>query len=682
MSQIKILPEFLANQIAAGEVVERPASVVKELLENAIDAGATTLEIDIDGAGTRSIRIIDNGTGMDQDDILLCLERHATSKLTNAEQLSTISTLGFRGEAIPSIASVSKVTITSRPPESDLGSTIYVHYGSIKKVHDMGCAAGTMIEVQDLFGNVPARRKFLKTAQTELAHIDEVVRSYCLAKPQIGFSYRVGGKRVFHLLDNADSAKNRFQTLVSGEIDLIELCSQPLSSEVRITGFLVPPDQASGKLAKLWAFVNGRFVKDRLLSHAVSEGMQGFLMKGRRPGGLIFVEIDPHDIDVNVHPTKQEVRFRNSGQIHRAISNTVSLGLREYQQQVRRAVFGKSEANCIPAQKSSSQLGQSMSGLKLEGARVEPLLAQRRGQPEKIRQSTVFEKLPIPDLSEHNRVTTSFVGGARDGSSVRKIDAKGLENRDESFDGNNDILCECEQKSAVALSLNEQSSCYNSTMQSDSIVRTANLENVSSAVACAPVREEADSSIRLIGQLFNAYILCEVDGGLVVVDQHAAQERLIFEELKSQHAKSAVPSQSLLFPEMVELSASEITVLEQYGQEISRLGLDVQAFGGTTYVVNAIPVTLTKASGAEVLREIIDRYRVDTDRHPQSRLDAILSGMACKASIKAGHKLQREEIQSLLDQLQLAGVFSHCPHGRPVVKKFTDKDVQKWFYRT
>nr|MBF0223221.1 DNA mismatch repair endonuclease MutL [Desulfobulbaceae bacterium] len=681
MSQIKILPEFLANQIAAGEVVERPASVVKELLENALDAGATSVEVDVDGAGTRSIRIIDNGMGMDQDDILLCLERHATSKLTSAEQLSTITTLGFRGEAIPSIASVSKVTITSRPPASALGTSIYVHYGSIKKVHDMGSASGTMIEVRDLFGNVPARRKFLKTAQTELSHIDEVIRSYCLANPEVGFSYSVAGKRIFHFSDNADSAKIRFQALVSGEIDLIELSTQALDSGIKITGFLVPPDQAFGKLSKLWAFVNGRFVKDRLLSHAVVEGMQGFLMKGRRPGGLVFVEINPEDVDVNVHPTKQEVRFRNTGQIHRAISSAVAAGLRAYQQQLRVDVFGTPEGNATPDRTSLRCSATKESIAAPADTRPATLLVGNNLQPEIISPRAIFEKQDISLWAGKDIGTMPY---ERSVCAEQRITATPGAGQNSS--------CETPQKNREAkirvaptgdgTASKERQACYESTAKPVETLSSPKSERGGATVIPAHASEESYPPIRPIGQLRNAYILCEVEGGLVVVDQHAAQERLIFEELKVQYARSAVPSQTLMFPEMVELSASEIMVLEQFAEEIARLGLDVQEFGGATYVVNAVPVTLAKASGEEVLREIIERYRDDAERPAESRLDAILSGMACKASIKAGHKLLPEEIENLLDQLQRAGVFSHCPHGRPVVKKFTDKEVQKWFYRT
>jgi DNA mismatch repair protein MutL len=632
MSRIKILPESLANQIAAGEVVERPAAVVKELLENAIDAGATMVDIHVEGAGTRSIRIVDNGIGMDQDDILLSLERHATSKLTSVDQLSSITTLGFRGEAIPSIASVSKVTITSRLLSAELGSTVYVHFGSIKKVHEMGCATGTMIEVRDLFGNVPARRKFLKSAATELAHIDEVVRSYCLANPHIGFTYHVGGKAVLQLLGKIASVKIRFQEIIGHIGALIELAKPPISPGMKVSGFLVPPDQASGKTAKLWTFVNGRYVKDRLLSHAVLEGMQGFMMKGRRPGGVVFVDLDPPDVDVNVHPTKQEVRFRNSGGVHQLVSDAVAAGLKGYQQQLRQSVFGP------PASSAVQDLHANMEFFDQE----------KTGAAESLRS--------VPE-----RLVPEAFAGIADGRRPDSIFKKPL---------------------FPEATLREPIAVYASALPPKACDEKKTGEYDSQGTDDTAVLGDSAVAPRFIGQLFGAYILCEIADGLVVVDQHAAQERLFFEELRGQYANSSVPSQTLLFPEMIDLTAAELSVLEQFAEEIRRLGLDVQGFGGDTYVVNAIPASMAMASGEEVLREIIGRFMVDGDCKSENRIETVLAGMACKAAIKAGHRLCDLEIESLLLQLQRAGVFSHCPHGRPVVKRFSDKEVRKWFYRT
>lgn len=633
MSRIKILPESLANQIAAGEVVERPASVVKELLENSIDAGATAIEVHIDGAGTRSIQVIDNGVGMDQDDILLSLERHATSKLTSAEQLFSIKTLGFRGEAIPSIASVSRFTITSRTASSELGSSVSVYFGTIKKTHDMGCAVGTVIEVRDLFGNVPARRKFLKSAATELSHIEEVVRACCLANPSVAFIYQVSGRNVLQLMGGSDSAVIRFKRLVGSKDEIISLAGE--SDGVMVSGVVVPPEQAAGKSAKLWTFVNGRFVKDRLVTHAFAEGMQGFIMKGRRPGGLLFVEISPQDVDVNVHPAKQEVRFRNASLVHGVIANSVSASFKGYQAQLRNSVFGGPPA---PVTSLAPICDASSSGV-LPVASVPPALADKVEKADRD-----FR----PEIQASSRQPSIFTQPLFPATTVREEGA-------------------------------EYFSQLSTLPRQEDVVKPCPAQTL---VAAGSEEEVNPPFLRLIGQLFNTYLLCEVDDGFVVIDQHAAQERLFFEALKEQYAKASVPSQALLFPEMIELTSSEISALEENGEEIKRLGLDVQEFGGQTFVIKAVPASMSGWSGIEVLRSILDQFRLEEDRPRGNKLDGVFASMACKAAIKAGRKLLPLEIESLLASMQRAGIFSHCPHGRPVLKTFSVNDVQKWFHRT
>ncbi|NOX25867.1 MAG: DNA mismatch repair endonuclease MutL, partial [Deltaproteobacteria bacterium] len=338
MSFIRILPENLANQIAAGEVVERPASVVKELLENAIDAGACGISVQIENGGTGLIRVIDDGCGMDEDDILLSLERHATSKLTRLDQLAAITTLGFRGEAIPSIASVSKMTITSRTASAQLGSRVEVRFGKIVKVHAMGAAPGTVIEVKNLFGNVPARRKFLKSTATEIAHIDEVIRSYALANHRRGFALRINERQIFDWPVDSNEAA-RVARVMGGAARLIHFSGSDAAIGAA-HGYLPAPDPQLLKSARLWLFVNGRSVKDRVISHAVSEGMRGFLMKGRRAAGVIFLKIPPDQVDVNVHPAKQEVRFRKANLVHKLVEESVRQAMLDLQKQRKKDLFG------------------------------------------------------------------------------------------------------------------------------------------------------------------------------------------------------------------------------------------------------------------------------------------------------------------------------------------------------
>ncbi len=326
MAKIRILPEQLANQIAAGEVVERPASVVKELLENSLDALAGRIEIEIEGGGTRLIRIIDDGTGMDEDDLLLCLERHGTSKIATEKDLAAIATLGFRGEAIPSIGSVSQLTMTSRPAASPLGTRVVLDYGKLTKVQQIGCSLGTTCEIRNLFGNTPARRKFLRTSRTELGHIEEVVKNYALGSPAATLILRVDGREVLSL-DRTLSVPQRLTTILHYDGPFIEVATDgPAGTGRAVSGFLIPPERVTIGPARLRLFVNGRAIRDRMIVHGVTEGMRGFLMKGKNPSGLIHLTLPPDEVDVNVHPAKHEVRFRNAREIHDLLNQTVAQG--------------------------------------------------------------------------------------------------------------------------------------------------------------------------------------------------------------------------------------------------------------------------------------------------------------------------------------------------------------------
>jgi len=613
LSQIRILPENLANQIAAGEVVERPASVVKELVENAIDAGAGSVAVQVEGGGTSLIRVIDDGAGMDQDDILLSLERHATSKLSRVEQLDDIRTLGFRGEAVPSIASVSRMTITSRQPDAQLGSRVEIRFGKVLKVHEMGGQAGTVVEVRDLFGNVPARKKFLKTPRTELSHIEETVRNYALAKPGLSVSYSVNGREIFSLpaADGPSGLALRFKSILRTDIrEELVAVSSPVG-DVGISGFLLPPGHHFGQVSRLRAFVNGRPVRDRLITHAVAEGLRNYLMKGRQPAGVLFIDLPPAEVDVNVHPAKQEIRFHRSGVMHQLIVTAVAGAMTEFQSGLKNNVFGD-----------------------------HPSSAASPSVPKKPEQFHGREESPgLPGSP------ATFPGIKKSGD----------------FRGR---FCDRIENKHVLKNVSEPVAAYDGSAEE-------------------PVAPPG--SLRVIGQFLDTYIFCEGENGLVVIDQHAAQERLIFERLKKEFAGGAVASQALLFPETMELGAEEITILEDSAEEIAGLGLDIREFGGNTYVVKAVPAVMSHLPVVEVLNGILDQFAGigGSDRKSRGRrLDSVLSVIACKAAIKANQTLSHPEMKGLLDEMYKNDVFSHCPHGRPVVRRFSVAEIKRWFHRT
>lgn len=616
LSAIKILPEQLANQIAAGEVIERPASVAKELVENAIDAGASQLTVEVEGNGTRVIRIIDDGAGMDPDDVLLCLERHATSKLLSAEQLAAITTLGFRGEAIPSIASVSRLTITSRPAGVALGTMVDVRYGVVRKVHEAGGGQGTVMEVRDLFGNVPARRKFLKSVKTEIGHIEETVKNYGLAYPAIGFNLTVDNRAVLAWPSGVDDLAGRVARLFGrrgGEDTLLTVNGQGSGDELTVRGYLLPPEEAPATGARLRLFVNGRVVKDRMMTHAVCEGLHNFLLKGRSPAGVLLISIAPHAVDVNVHPAKQEVRFRDSQAVHRAVAGAVRQAVVAWQDRRKGALFGRGEsAPPKPVSRPEASVPSSPSRPKVPEIREpQPLFRSRPAASHPQEAPAKQPALPSPPPVSRPVVPQQ-------------------EERHE-----------------------------------------------------APVEGAAQPEpLRLLGQVGDCYILCESAGGLLVVDQHAAHERLLFEELRRHYEGRTIARQRLLFPKVLECTLAERRILEEHGEEIARLGLEIEEFGGASFVVKAVPVLLGRSAPEEVVAGILARFADEGSGTGGQRVEAVLATMACKAAVKAGQRLNTTEMAHLLQKMQEADIFSHCPHGRPVARRFSPDDLKKWFHRT
>ncbi len=618
MSKIRVLPEQLANRIAAGEVVERPASVVKELIENSLDAGATRIEIEIEGGGTRLIRIIDNGEGMDEDDVLLCLERHGTSKIITDEDLEAINSLGFRGEALPSISSVSRMTITSRQQAADFGTTAILNYGKLYKIHETGCARGTVIDIQNLFGNTPARRKFLRTKRTELGHIDDVVKNYALAAPQVAFILRIDGRQTLHMDLNQNIAQ-RLAIVLHYDGSFIEIDhSEPGISQPRLTGFLVPPDQPIQGSARIKILVNGRSVKDRMLTHGVAEGLRGFLMKGRNPAGFLHLHLAPEDVDVNVHPTKQEVRFRRSRDIHQLIVQAIQLCIQGYQQTLKRSFFTP-PAETVQASQVSTQ-PKAYSAPPATEQRI-PLKTEQQIFPSSTQESVV----PATATAEP----------------VFKVPPQ---------------------------SKKEPIPRIQDTMQEGSVL---------------PQREKHEHGLKIIGQFDNLYIFCQSSDGLMVIDQHAAHERLLFEKLKKQFLKGNIARQNLLFPETVELSVTDTAKVEQYGDEIAKMGFSIREFGGNSYVISAVPALGSHITPAELFLDILEQFgNSSSNQRKGSLLEDILASMACKAAVKAGDALPTEEIEALLNSMARADLFSHYPHGRPVLKQFTAAEIKKWFHRS
>jgi DNA mismatch repair protein MutL len=630
MSKIRILPEQLANQIAAGEVVERPASVVKELLENSLDAKASRIEIEIEGGGTRLIRIIDNGEGMDEDDLLMSLERHGTSKIMTEKDLGAIGTLGFRGEAVPSIGSVSRLTITSRPEQDELGTRVVLHFGKLTKVHEIGCGFGTTVEVCNLFGNTPARRKFLRTTRTELGHIDEVVKNYALGSPKVTFILRIDGKEIIYL-DNSLSIEQRLGSIMHYDGPFIPVGTAGRSNSLRdVFGFLIPPEKVTIGPSKMRVFVNGRAIRDRMIIHAVAEGLRGFLMKGKNPSGLIHLVLPPDEVDVNVHPAKHEVRFRNSRDVHTLISQSVSNAMLKHQKVMKTTLFGMNQR---------------------------------------------FDTTPIP-LDSEQEETHSFGFSLAD-------DFHHLKNRQSAEETAPQTFLPAAQRRSY--NSPPPSAGNQSLLTTTEPIQQSSLEerNLPEQQKLSTQNPETRHNLLVIGQYDDLYIFCKNRDGLLVIDQHAAHERLLYEKLLRQYLAKTVVRQTLMFPETVELSLFQAQLVEKNEEEIDRIGFSIREFGGNTYIISAVPALAGRANPRELFLDILEQFGSETNRGDAGGfLNTILATMACKAAVKAGTELSNIEIDNLLNEMTRADLFSHCPHGRPVVKQFTRDEVKKWFYRT
>jgi len=653
MSKIRILPEQLANQIAAGEVVERPASVVKELLENSLDAKAGRVEIEIEGGGTRLIRIIDNGEGMDEDDLLLSLERHGTSKIQTEEDLGSIGTLGFRGEAIPSIGSVSIFTMISRPEHAELGTQAVLHYGKLTKVQETGCSFGTTVEVRNLFGNTPARRKFLRTARTELGHIDEVVKNYALGSPDVTFILRIDGRETIYL-DNSLLLEQRLGNIMHYDGPFIpvgkitspqDITDSKGKKETRwVSGFLVPPEKVTLGPAKMRIFVNGRAIRDRMIVHAVSEGLRGFLMKGKNPSGLIHLSLPPEEVDVNVHPAKHEVRFRNSRDVHTLLSQTVALAMRDHQATLKATIFGTDRIatrTLIPLDQRPMEVSFSEDSNFSTEAADQSFRAQQPSQQREQHCTDAQERhtaLPSLPLSPPAHKTSPPAPPMQP------------------------LFATAEPMRQPSVVEKQEPASEEKTRQSP---------------------KQTPHNLLIIGQYDDLYILCKNNEGLLVIDQHAAHERLLYEKLRRQYLEHTVVRQTLMFPETVELSLFQSQLVEKNQKEIERIGFSIRHFGDNTYIISAVPALAGLANPRELFFDILEQFGSDSSRNSTGGfLDTILATMACKAAVKAGTGLSTREIDTLLNEMAKADLFSHCPHGRPVVKQFTRDEVKKWFYRT
>jgi DNA mismatch repair protein MutL len=619
--RIQQLPALVINQIAAGEVIERPASVVKELLENAVDAGARRIEIDVEEGGSELIRVVDDGCGIAAAELPLAFASHATSKLASADDLFHIATFGFRGEALSSIGGVAHVLLQSRPHDSECGACVECHGAELGQVRPWNGAAGTRIEVRQLFFNTPVRRKFLRTSGTEMGHISEACTRLSLGHarqddlPGLHLVLRHNGKLVHDVAASAgllDRIDQFFGPDVSDKLYPLE----GQAGHATLSGFIADPGCDRGNARMQYLFINGRWVRDRSLGHALQEAYRGLLMTGRYAVAFLFLDLPPEEVDVNVHPTKTEVRFRNSQALHHLVYTGVKARLRQANlvPRLQAPVEATSPATIVP----SSPLPAP--------APAEP------GLPFRVVRSEIAVATPQPTQGANASRSAEQTSGTIVPGTPEKPPDNVLQD----------------------------------------VARTAEALRGDAPWSEAPK----------VIQLYDAYLVVETDEGMLVIDQHALHERILFDQLRRRIAAGNLETQRLLIPEPIDLPAEAATRTLEHRDALAELGLGVEEFGGGTILLTRYPLVLGKRSPRSVLRAVVD-HLMNQDRPPTREVlfDDLLSVMACHSAVRAGERLSAEEMAALIAQRHLADDHHHCPHGRPTALLFSRHDLERQFRR-
>lgn len=618
---IQKLPDQLVNQIAAGEVVERPLSVVKELLDNSLDSGASRIEIDIKEGGKKLIQVRDDGSGIPPDQVHAALARHSTSKIQKIEDLNAIKTMGFRGEALASIASVSLLKLISRSDQKTSAYQVELDAGKLSSEGETAHPQGTTVSVKYLFHKTPARLKFLKSPETEMKHISDIVTKLALAHPDVSFVLRHNGKKILSSQKSNDLSQ-RVKDLFGKEIAQNSYPLSQESSSLKVSGLVGHPQLSRSHRRDMYFFVNGRPIQDKVIMHAVMEGYRDLLMKGRYPFLILFLHLPYEMVDVNVHPAKTEVRFSNGSILHRFVLDSVRKILHQ-------SPWLSEEEKSLRQASTSYQAYQNSSST----------FSSRENQ------SSLRDQ-----LSSHNS-SESY-------QSFKKSN---------SYDNNqlySDLRQSLDSFSSFSKNDNKQNLSYDSQKKIE-------------------FGKTPYASMEVLGQFLGTYILCQSDEKLILIDQHAAHERVCFEKLLRQYEEGKVSSQSLLIPEQIEVKASDVSILEKLLDPLSKAGLELEHFGGNTFILKSSPALFkNKLKIDSLVQDLIgDSLEKNSMTSLDDKIHHLLATMACHGAIRAHHLLTKEEIYALLKECEAYQNTSFCPHGRPVSVEVTQYEIEKWFKR-
>lgn len=616
---ISVLPIHLVNKIAAGEVIERPASIVKELAENSIDSGATRIDVAIEDGGRKLISVTDDGCGMSAEDLALAFTPHATSKLSNEDDLFQIATMGFRGEALASISSISHAHIRTRRRDDESGYEIQASGETIEQVRPCPAAPGTTVTIRDLFFNTPARRKFMRKANTEAGHVSEQLARLALPNPNIAFTLTHNGRKTQNL-PPSDSTRQRISDLFTGDLADSLLKIGDRKSEISISGLIATPAAARGSAKWQYFFLNGRYIRDRLLAHALREAYRGLIAPNQFPVAFIFIDVNPADVDVNVHPTKIEVRFRDSQRVHGEMLAALKDTLNKSNLAPRASLDSETDI-FAPRQQDQDT-------------------TQRQGS---MRQALADFFKSAPPVQPRFNFTEPHARGA-----------------EKEFDRPN-----ASQRPFTRPPTTHETNHGFTDLPNQ-----------------PPPFEEPPKSHAM--QIHNSYIVTACDDGLMIVDQHALHERVMYNEFQRRLAQGRLAGQRLLIPETINVTAGENDLIVRHGDLLKRLGIEVESFGPDTMAIQQFPSLLIErgVSAGPFLRELLDKLGEDETTDSERILENVLSMLSCKAAVKAGDPLTAAEIDSLLEQRETIEKASSCPHGRPTTIILTLKNLEKQFKRT
>lgn len=697
MSKIRVLSDQLANQIAAGEVVERPASVAKELVENAIDSGAHRISVDVEGGGRKLLRVVDDGEGMTRDDAVLAFERHATSKISEAADLNAIGTLGFRGEALASIAAVARVDLVSKTDNATTATRVVIEGGRMRDVKDAAHPNGTTITVRDLFFNVPARRKFLRSEATESFHLTNLVTHYALAHPEIAFTLTNNGRETLRVAHASDLRERVYQIFGKEFLDNLLEVNGGITQVARAIGYVSAPRERRSSRDAQYLFINGRYVRDRLVSRALSEAYRTVLPTGVFPAALLFLDVPLEEVDVNVHPAKTEVRFRRAA----AVADSV-------REAVRAALV------------SAGYIRSSNADVEHGTERVSGVELKRRGAAAAVNDSEGVEGKRTTKFGHENLNNVDSYPGAPNagGSSIQQDtiefgvasaldrDARLLadrsrvivETKQESSESNittnyvlknsPDLASGADDSIAASRAIADSSSIgvdYESKPQSDECGLQSALPPLVSAanlVREVPVTS-LSGSVRLLGQLDESYIVANDSEGLLLIGQHVAHERILFDKYLALEETRRIESQNLLIPETFDLTPSQSIALDVALDELEIYGFSLMRLSGRTIAIKAVPSDLPIGDARNMLAEILETINAQKRGNARAALrDQIVASLACHAAIKSGSVLAPEKMLWIIDRLLHTTSPTTCPHGRPVILRLAMRDIEKGFQRT